>query len=76
MSKTNKNIKCITCALIFVQKTIPPIYRNGGSIEEVYHSGAVKTASLKDDTTQVVNGQRLSIIFLEILIMKMLMLFK
>jgi hypothetical protein len=28
-------------------------------IEEVYHSGAVKIASLKDDTTQVVNGQRL-----------------
>jgi hypothetical protein len=28
-------------------------------IEEVYRSGAVKIASLKDDTTQVVNGQRL-----------------
>jgi hypothetical protein len=28
-------------------------------IEEVYHSGAIKIASLKDDTTQVVNGQRL-----------------
>jgi hypothetical protein len=28
-------------------------------IEEVYHSGAVKIASLKDDTMQVVNGQRL-----------------
>jgi hypothetical protein len=28
-------------------------------IEEVYSSGAVKIASLKDDTTQVVNGQRL-----------------
>jgi hypothetical protein len=28
-------------------------------IEEVYHSGAVKIASLKDNTTQVVNGQRL-----------------
>jgi hypothetical protein len=26
---------------------------------EVYHSGAIKIASLKDDTTQVVNGQRL-----------------
>jgi hypothetical protein len=25
----------------------------------VYHSGAIKIASLKDDTTQVVNGQRL-----------------
>jgi hypothetical protein len=25
----------------------------------VYHSGAVKIASLKDNTTQVVNGQRL-----------------
>jgi hypothetical protein len=28
-------------------------------IEEVYHSGAIKTASLKDNTTQLVNGQRL-----------------
>jgi hypothetical protein len=28
-------------------------------IEEVYRSGAVKIASLKVDTTQVVNGQRL-----------------
>jgi hypothetical protein len=28
-------------------------------IVEVYHSGAIKIASLKDDTTQVVNGQRL-----------------
>jgi hypothetical protein len=28
-------------------------------IEEVYRSGAVKIASLKDDTMQVVNGQRL-----------------
>jgi hypothetical protein len=27
-------------------------------IEEVYRSGAIKIASLKDDTTQVVNGQR------------------
>jgi hypothetical protein len=26
---------------------------------EVYHSGEIKIASLKDDTTQVVNGQRL-----------------
>jgi hypothetical protein len=25
----------------------------------VYHSGAVKIASFKDNTTQVVNGQRL-----------------
>jgi hypothetical protein len=28
-------------------------------IEEVYRSGAIKIASLKDNTTQVVNGQRL-----------------
>jgi hypothetical protein len=28
-------------------------------IEEVYHSGAIKIASLKDNTKQVVNGQRL-----------------
>jgi hypothetical protein len=28
-------------------------------IEEVYHLGAIKIASLKDNTTQVVNGQRL-----------------
>jgi hypothetical protein len=28
-------------------------------VEEVYRSSAVKIASLKDDTTQVVNGQRL-----------------
>src|SRR3954466_11643530 len=28
-------------------------------IMEVYRSGAIKIASLKDDTTQVVNGQRL-----------------
>jgi hypothetical protein len=28
-------------------------------IEEVYHSGAIKIASLKDNTTQVVNAQRL-----------------
>jgi hypothetical protein len=28
-------------------------------IEEVYRSGAIKIASLNDDTTQVVNGQRL-----------------
>jgi hypothetical protein len=28
-------------------------------IIEVYHSGAIKIASLKDDATQVVNGQRL-----------------
>jgi hypothetical protein len=26
---------------------------------EVYHSGAIKIASVKDDTTQVVNSQRL-----------------
>jgi hypothetical protein len=26
---------------------------------EVYRSGAIKIASLKDDTTQVLNGQRL-----------------
>jgi hypothetical protein len=25
----------------------------------VYHSGAIKIASLKDDSTQVMNGQRL-----------------
>jgi hypothetical protein len=29
-------------------------------IEEVHHSGAIKIASLKDNTTQVVNGQRLN----------------
>src|SRR3954454_22110742 len=28
-------------------------------IKEVYRSGAIKISSLKDDTTQVVNGQRL-----------------
>jgi hypothetical protein len=28
-------------------------------IEEVYRSGAIKIASLKDNTKQVVNGQRL-----------------
>jgi hypothetical protein len=28
-------------------------------IEEVYRSGAIKIASLKDNTTQVVNGKRL-----------------
>jgi hypothetical protein len=28
-------------------------------IEEVNRSGAIKIASLKDETTQVVNGQRL-----------------
>jgi hypothetical protein len=28
-------------------------------IEELYHSGAIKIASLKDNTMQVVNGQRL-----------------
>jgi hypothetical protein len=28
-------------------------------IVEVYHSGAIKIASLKDDSIQVVNGQRL-----------------
>jgi hypothetical protein len=28
-------------------------------IEEVYRSGAIKIASLKDNTTQVVNAQRL-----------------
>jgi hypothetical protein len=28
-------------------------------IEDVYRSGAIKIASLKDNTTQVVNGQRL-----------------
>jgi hypothetical protein len=28
-------------------------------IEELYHSGVIKIALLKDDTTQVVNGQRL-----------------
>jgi hypothetical protein len=28
-------------------------------IEEVYRLGAIKIASLKDNTTQVVNGQRL-----------------
>jgi hypothetical protein len=28
-------------------------------IVEVYHSGAIKIASLKDDKTQVANGQRL-----------------
>jgi hypothetical protein len=28
-------------------------------IEEVYRSGAIKIASLKDNTTQAVNGQRL-----------------
>jgi hypothetical protein len=28
-------------------------------IEEVYHSGVINIASLKDNTTQVVNGQRL-----------------
>jgi hypothetical protein len=28
-------------------------------IVEVYHSGAIKIASLKDDSTQVMNGQRL-----------------
>jgi hypothetical protein len=28
-------------------------------IEEMYHSGAIKISSLNDNTTQVVNGQRL-----------------
>jgi hypothetical protein len=45
-------------------------------IEEVYRSGAIKIASLKDDTTEVVNGQRLKHYIARILIMKMLMLFK
>jgi hypothetical protein len=28
-------------------------------IEEVYHSGAIKITSLRNNTTQVMNGQRL-----------------
>ena len=45
-------------------------------VEEVYRSGAIKINSLDGDKPQVVNGKDSSTIFLEILIMKMLMLFK
>jgi hypothetical protein len=40
-----RKIKCLTCALIFVQKTIPPIYRNGGSMRfsESINSSSIVT---------------------------------
>jgi hypothetical protein len=45
--------------LRFFAGKLPSKWEGPFIIEEVYHSGAIKIASLKDKTMQVVNGQRL-----------------
>jgi hypothetical protein len=45
--------------LIFFARKLLSKWEGPYVIKEVYRSGAIKIASLKDDTTQVVNGQRL-----------------
>jgi hypothetical protein len=45
--------------LRFFAGKLPSKWEGSFVIEEAYHSGAMKIASLKDNTTQVVNGQRL-----------------
>jgi hypothetical protein len=45
--------------LIFFAGKLLSKWEGPFAIVEVYRSGAIKIASLKDDTTQVVNGQRL-----------------
>jgi hypothetical protein len=45
------------CLKFFVGKLLSK-WEGPYVIEEVYRYGAIKISSLKDDTTQVVNGQR------------------
>jgi hypothetical protein len=47
-----------SCLRFFARKLLSK-WEGPYVIVEVYRSGAIKIASLKDDTTQVVNGQRL-----------------
>lgn len=46
-----------SCLRFFAGK-LPPKWEGPFVIEEVYHSGALNISYLKDNTTQVVNGQR------------------
>jgi hypothetical protein len=50
---------CIGLVSDFLQQNYSRNGKDHVVIEEVYRSGAIKIASLKDNTTQVVNGQRL-----------------
>jgi hypothetical protein len=50
---------CIGLVSDFLQENYSQNGKDPFVIEEVYHSGAIKIASLKYNTTQVVNGQRL-----------------
>jgi hypothetical protein len=50
---------CIGLVSDFFAGKLPSKWEGPFVIEEVYRSGAIKIASLKDNTTQVVNGQRL-----------------
>jgi hypothetical protein len=67
---------CLGLVSDFLQEKLLSKLEGPYVIEEVYRSGAIKIASLKDDTTQVVNGQRLKHYIAGIHIMKILMLFK
>jgi hypothetical protein len=50
---------CIGLVSDFLQENYSQNGKDPFVIEEVYHSGTIKIASLKYNTTQVVNGQRL-----------------
>ena len=50
---------CIGLVSVFLQENYSQNGKGPFIIEEVYRSGAIKITSLKDDATQVVNGQRL-----------------
>jgi hypothetical protein len=54
-----KKVLLYRSRLIFLAGKLLSKWEGPFVIEEVYRSGAVKIASLKDNTTQVVNGQRL-----------------
>ena len=50
---------CIGLVSDFLQEKLLSKWEGPFVIVEVYRSGAIKIASLKDDSRQVVNGQRL-----------------
>jgi hypothetical protein len=54
-----RKLCCIGLVSDFFARKLLSKWEGPFVIEEVYRSGAIKIASLKDNTTQVVNGQRL-----------------
>ena len=54
-----RKVYCIGLVLDFFAGKLLSRWEGPFVIEEVYRSGAIKIVSLKDNTSQVVNGQRL-----------------